>query len=198
MRRRRTIRLPVNRRARRTPASSSASSSRWCAYIWTRRRATGCLGRALGRLLRPPALVTLAGELGTGKTTLVRAAFGRRACAAPVVSPSFTIAQSYRGRRGLRLHHLDLYRLSAGSRRGAVRLGRLSDPGRRDVRRVAGGRRRRRCRRPTCASRSTTTRRAAAGPRPRRTLPWSRELAAAPRQPRAARAADAREVDGRS
>ena len=32
-----------------------------------------------------------------------------------VASPSFTIAQSYRGRGGERLHHLDLYRLSAGA-----------------------------------------------------------------------------------
>jgi tRNA threonylcarbamoyladenosine biosynthesis protein TsaE len=77
--------------------------------------ATGRLGRALIHLLRPPALVTLAGELGTGKTTLVRAAFRAAGVPGPVVSPSFTIAQSYSGRRGLRLHHLDLYRLSPGA-----------------------------------------------------------------------------------
>ena len=77
--------------------------------------ATGRLGRALVRLLHPPALVTLAGDLGTGKTTLVRAAFTAAGVRGPVVSPSFTIAQSYRGRRDLRLHHLDLYRLSPGA-----------------------------------------------------------------------------------
>jgi tRNA threonylcarbamoyladenosine biosynthesis protein TsaE len=77
--------------------------------------ATGHLGRALIHLLRAPALVTLAGDLGTGKTTLVRAAFRAAGVAGPVVSPSFTIAQSYCGRRGLRLHHLDLYRLSPGA-----------------------------------------------------------------------------------
>jgi tRNA threonylcarbamoyladenosine biosynthesis protein TsaE len=77
--------------------------------------ATGRLGRALVHMLRPPALVTLAGELGTGKTTLVRAAFRAAGVRGPVVSPSFTIAQSYAGRRGLRLHHLDLYRLSPGA-----------------------------------------------------------------------------------
>jgi tRNA threonylcarbamoyladenosine biosynthesis protein TsaE len=77
--------------------------------------ATGSLGRAIVRLLRPPALVTLAGDLGTGKTTLVRAAFRAAGVRGPVVSPSFTIAQSYRGRRDLRLHHLDLYRLSPGA-----------------------------------------------------------------------------------
>ena len=77
--------------------------------------ATGHLGRALVRLLHAPALVTLAGELGTGKTTLVRAAIRAAGVRGPVVSPSFTIAQSYSGYRGLRLHHLDLYRLRPGA-----------------------------------------------------------------------------------
>jgi tRNA threonylcarbamoyladenosine biosynthesis protein TsaE len=76
---------------------------------------TGRLGRALGRVLAPPALVTLSGELGTGKTTLVRHALRARGVTGPVVSPSFTIAQSYAGRGGERLHHLDLYRLCPGS-----------------------------------------------------------------------------------
>lgn len=77
--------------------------------------ATGRLGRALIHVVHAPTLVTLAGELGTGKTTLVRAAFRTAGVREPVVSPSFTIAQSYRGRHGLRLHHLDLYRLSPGA-----------------------------------------------------------------------------------
>jgi tRNA threonylcarbamoyl adenosine modification protein YjeE len=77
--------------------------------------ATGRLGRVLAARLAPPALVTLRGELGTGKTTLVRHML--RACGVKgvVVSPSFTIAQSYTGRHGLRLHHLDLYRLAPGA-----------------------------------------------------------------------------------
>ena len=77
--------------------------------------ATGRLGRALARLLHAPALVTLAGDLGTGKTTLVRSALRAAGVRGPVVSPSFTIAQTYGGHRGLRLHHLDLYRLSPGA-----------------------------------------------------------------------------------
>ena len=39
----------------------------------------------------------------------------RAACAAPITSPSFTLAQSYHGRDGEQLHHLDLYRLSRGA-----------------------------------------------------------------------------------
>jgi tRNA threonylcarbamoyladenosine biosynthesis protein TsaE len=71
-------------------------------------------GRVLAGLLRPPAVVTLHGELGTGKTTLVRAALRALGARGAITSPSFTMAQSYVGRGGTRLHHLDLYRLSPG------------------------------------------------------------------------------------
>jgi tRNA threonylcarbamoyladenosine biosynthesis protein TsaE len=71
--------------------------------------------RLLAGQLWPPALVTIEGELGTGKTTLVRAIMRARGVRGAVTSPSFTLAQSYRGRRGETLHHLDLYRLSRGA-----------------------------------------------------------------------------------
>lgn len=76
--------------------------------------ATRLLGRSLASTLRPPALVTLAGELGTGKTTLVRHVFRALGVTGPVVSPSFALAQSYQGRGAQLLHHLDLYRLLPG------------------------------------------------------------------------------------
>jgi len=76
---------------------------------------TRALGRVLAGLLRPPALVTVEGDLGAGKTTLVRAALRARGVRGLITSPSFTIAQSYRGRDGERLHHLDLYRLTPGA-----------------------------------------------------------------------------------
>ncbi len=69
----------------------------------------------LASLLRPPALMTIEGDLGTGKTTLVRAIMRARGVRGAVTSPSFTLAQSYRGRQGEALHHLDLYRLSRGA-----------------------------------------------------------------------------------
>ena len=65
--------------------------------------------------LASPALVTIEGDLGTGKTTLVRAIMRARGVRGPVTSPSFTLAQSYHGGRGEVLHHLDLYRLSRGA-----------------------------------------------------------------------------------
>jgi tRNA threonylcarbamoyladenosine biosynthesis protein TsaE len=73
------------------------------------------LARALAAELRPPALVTVEGDLGTGKTTLVRAVLRARGVRGAITSPSFTLAQSYHGRDGELLHHLDLYRLSRGA-----------------------------------------------------------------------------------
>lgn len=71
--------------------------------------------RVLAGLLTPPALVTVEGDLGTGKTTLVREVLRARGVRGAVTSPSFTLAQSYHGRDGVVLHHLDLYRLSRGA-----------------------------------------------------------------------------------
>src|SRR5665647_3738791 len=61
--------------------------------------------RVLARLLQSPALVTIEGDLGTGKTTLVREIMRARGVRGPVTSPSFTLAQSYRGRRPLDERH---------------------------------------------------------------------------------------------
>ena len=73
------------------------------------------LARALAVRLRPPALDTVEGDLGTGKTTLVREVLRARGVRGAITSPSFTLAQSYHGREGERLHHLDLYHLSRGA-----------------------------------------------------------------------------------
>jgi tRNA threonylcarbamoyladenosine biosynthesis protein TsaE len=77
--------------------------------------ATGTFARLLAVRLAAPALVTLRGDLGTGKTTLVRDAFRALGVEGVVASPSFTLAQSYEGADGVRLHHLDLYRLGPGA-----------------------------------------------------------------------------------
>lgn len=57
------------------------------------------------------AVVTLAGELGAGKTALVRAVITALDYAGVVVSPSYTLIETYE-LAGRRLHHLDLYRIS--------------------------------------------------------------------------------------
>ena len=74
-------------------------------------RATAALGARLGRLLEPGDVVALVGELGAGKTQLVRGACdGARVPPSEVSSPSFAIVATYRGR--IPVHHADLYRLA--------------------------------------------------------------------------------------
>jgi tRNA threonylcarbamoyladenosine biosynthesis protein TsaE len=66
-------------------------------------------GQAVGVKLRPGDVVLIAGDVGTGKTTWVRAACERLGVTDPVTSPSFTIGQLYRGR--VPVSHVDLFRL---------------------------------------------------------------------------------------
>jgi tRNA threonylcarbamoyl adenosine modification protein YjeE len=76
---------------------------------------TVALGRRIGRCLLPGDLLSLHGELGAGKTVLVRGiAIGAGADPAVVRSPTFVLHQVYRGSR-LTVHHLDLYRLGSGA-----------------------------------------------------------------------------------
>ncbi len=56
-------------------------------------------------------IVTLSGELGTGKTTFVRGACRALGVDAPVTSPTFTIGHRYRG-GAVDVSHLDLFRFS--------------------------------------------------------------------------------------
>jgi tRNA threonylcarbamoyladenosine biosynthesis protein TsaE len=74
---------------------------------------TVALGERLGRALRPGDLVLLIGDLGAGKTTLVRGLARGAGFRGRVSSPTFALAHRYRASR-LTLHHLDLYRLPPG------------------------------------------------------------------------------------
>lgn len=76
------------------------------------RQQTHRLGRYLGLLFEGGEVVALFGEMGTGKTSLVRGiADGLGAEPMAVSSPTFTLIHEYRGR--LPLIHTDLYRLTA-------------------------------------------------------------------------------------
>jgi len=74
------------------------------------------VGRKLAQLLVPPQLLLLRGDLGTGKTTLVKgiAQALDAAEADEVTSPTFTLIHEYDGvreGRAVKLYHLDVYRL---------------------------------------------------------------------------------------
>ena len=73
---------------------------------------TVAFGRTLTELLAPPKLVLLCGELGAGKTTLVKgiAAALEAAAEEDVTSPTFTLVHEYRGPRVV-VYHIDLYRV---------------------------------------------------------------------------------------
>jgi len=76
------------------------------------REGTIAFGRTLTELLAPPKLVLLRGDLGAGKTTLVKgiAAGFEAAEEEDVTSPTFTLVHEYRGPRA-NLYHIDLYRV---------------------------------------------------------------------------------------
>src|SRR6202166_4669088 len=74
---------------------------------------TIAFGRKLAADLSPPLIVLLRGDLGAGKTTLVKGiaeGFGA-ARAEDVTSPTFTLVHEYRGPHTT-LYHIDLYRIA--------------------------------------------------------------------------------------
>lgn len=72
---------------------------------------TMAMGERVAEMLLPaPRLMVLRGDLGAGKTTLVKAMAAAMGADEDVTSPTFTLVHEYRGRK-LRLFHLDLYRL---------------------------------------------------------------------------------------
>lgn len=70
---------------------------------------TEAVGARLAERLGAGDVVVIGGELGAGKTTLIRGACRALGVSEPVTSPTFTIGQRYQGR--LPVSHLDLYRL---------------------------------------------------------------------------------------
>lgn len=67
-------------------------------------------GESFARALRRPAIVALSGELGTGKTTLVRAIARGLGAPGPVTSPTFALVHRYDA-GGTPVWHVDAYRL---------------------------------------------------------------------------------------
>jgi tRNA threonylcarbamoyladenosine biosynthesis protein TsaE len=73
---------------------------------------TESLGEGWGRAAKHGLVIALSGELGAGKTQLVKGIARGLGITARVHSPTFTLVNEYAGGR-LRLFHLDLYRLES-------------------------------------------------------------------------------------
>jgi tRNA threonylcarbamoyladenosine biosynthesis protein TsaE len=91
------------------------------------------VGRELAKLLTPPRLLILRGDLGTGKTTLVKGIAQELNAADPdeVTSPTFTLVHEYEGTlngRTVKLYHLDLYRIESERQLESVGIDELAAP----------------------------------------------------------------------
>ena len=69
-------------------------------------------GRAFGAAASAPLVVTISGDLGAGKTTLVQSICAGFGVTVEVTSPTFALVHEYAGSRGS-VFHLDLYRLTS-------------------------------------------------------------------------------------
>ena len=107
-------RCRARRRLAAAPAEPRGRSARPVRRLTTERSSSpgrdgGDRRRGWPPALRPGDVVLVGGELGAGKTTLIRGACRELGVDEPVVSPTFTIGRRYRGR--VPVSHLDLYRL---------------------------------------------------------------------------------------
>jgi tRNA threonylcarbamoyladenosine biosynthesis protein TsaE len=91
---------------------------------------TESFGAELAANLREGDVVLVRGELGAGKTTLVRGAARALGVTDPVTSPSFSIGHRYRASLELTVCHLDLYRLAGLEREDPELLADYLGPGR--------------------------------------------------------------------
>jgi tRNA threonylcarbamoyladenosine biosynthesis protein TsaE len=90
---------------------------------------TESLGAELARALGDGDVVLIRGELGSGKTTLVRGAARALGVSDPVTSPTFSIGHRYAA-GGVTVSHLDLYRLAGLEREDPALLADYLGPGR--------------------------------------------------------------------
>ncbi len=86
-----------------------------CTFVATSLAKFKEFGVSLGELIEPSLVIALNGELGSGKTTLVRSLCQGLGCSSLefVTSPTFVLMQEYQGR--CTVNHLDVYRLESES-----------------------------------------------------------------------------------
>lgn len=90
--------------------------------------ALGDLAARVAEAAEPGDVVVLAGEVGAGKTTFVRAAAHSLGVRKRVTSPTYQLARGYAGRDGLLVNHLDLYRVEDLETRDVLELDDYLDP----------------------------------------------------------------------
>lgn len=90
---------------------------------------TVAFGRKLAAKLTPPKVVVLRGDLGAGKTTMVKGIAEGFAAAAQddVTSPTFTLIHEYRGPK-VNVYHIDLYRIDTQRELDTLALDDLMEP----------------------------------------------------------------------
>ena len=81
-------------------------------YITTSPEQTEAVGRALGKVLAPGAVLAYRGDLGAGKTAFTRGLAKGLGATDAVTSPTYTIVNEYLSGR-LPLFHFDMYRLTS-------------------------------------------------------------------------------------
>jgi tRNA threonylcarbamoyl adenosine modification protein YjeE len=100
---------------RRGMAEVPPTGSKRCAMVDAAARLTQPelerWGERIGRRVETPVVIALRGDLGAGKSTLARAIARGAGVDGSVPSPTFNLLFVYDTPRGVRVHHLDLYRL---------------------------------------------------------------------------------------
>ena len=72
---------------------------------------TDALAKAFSKVVRPPMIILLNGDLGSGKTTFVKSLVKYLGSDNVVTSPTFTLLNTYSGK--FPIYHFDMYRLSS-------------------------------------------------------------------------------------
>ncbi len=73
---------------------------------------TEAFAKEMAGALKPPLIVGLRGEIGMGKTSLVRALLRSLGIQSAIKSPTFNLVETYETDLGV-IHHFDLYRISS-------------------------------------------------------------------------------------
>jgi tRNA threonylcarbamoyladenosine biosynthesis protein TsaE len=77
----------------------------------TNQEASEQFARRLASCLTTPLVIGFCGDIGTGKTTIIRAMLQQLGIQSAIKSPTFSLVESYQLSDSIALHHFDLYRI---------------------------------------------------------------------------------------